>query len=413
MNVPIDHYHRKTRFALVMTNLLSEPLFTMYNLASFILCKDLGATAFQIAIFIMLRPLVSIFSLYWSADLSEKKDKLKSNFLTAGFLSRFLFLFFPFVENIWFIIISSAIYLLFYRAGIPAWMEILKLNLPDKSRGKIFSLGSALAFIENCVLAIGFGKLLDQRVGSWKFLFFFCAILGMINLIILSRIPIKQVLKTEPSSNKNKISFFNKLKKPWKESFRLLREQKDFAKFQWGYMVCGFGIMLVQPALPIFFKDTLQLTYTDLAIALSVYKSLGFAISSPIWGKNVHRESIMKLSSIVFIFVGMFPFLLILSPLHHMWLYLAYFFYGIAQGGSHLIWNLSGPVFAEKQHSTNYSGVNVVMVGIRGAVAPPLGSLLSFSPILTFLFGSLFCFYGGAKLFYDLKKKPKYVDNSL
>ena len=37
------------------------------------------------------------------------------------------------------------------------------------------------------------------------------------------------------------------------------------------------------------------------------------------------------------------------------------------------MWNMSGPIFAGKEESSQYSGVNVVLVGVRGAVAPPRG----------------------------------------
>ena len=59
-----------------------------------------------------------------------------------------------------------------------------------------------------------------------------------------------------------------------------------------------------------------------------------------------------------------------------VWFYLAYIVYGVAQGGSHLCWHMSGPIFARNENSAMFSSVNVVMVGIRGCIGPPLGGLL-------------------------------------
>jgi len=96
-----------------------------------------------------------------------------------------------------------------------------------------------------------------------------------------------------------------------------------------------------------------------------------------------------------------------------VWLYVAYFWYGVGQGGSHLIWNMSGPIFSGKEESSRYSGVNVMLAGLRGAVAPPLGGWMSVSmgPIQTLLFGAVFCFYSGARML-QTRKSFVYKDSS-
>jgi hypothetical protein len=55
---------------------------------------------------------------------------------------------------------------------------------------------------------------------------------------------------------------------------------------------------------------------------------------------------------------------------------MAYLLYGAMQAGSELSWNLSGPILARNEDSWIYSSVNVASVGIRGCIAPLLGSLL-------------------------------------
>lgn len=76
------------------------------------------------------------------------------------------------------------------------------------------------------------------------------------------------------------------------------------------------------------------------------------------------------------------------------------------QGGSHLIWNMSGPHFAGKEESSRYTGVGVVMVGLRGAVGPPLGSAISTLwgalPVLSI--GAILCLLSGLGLIKSQKK---------
>ena len=105
-----------------------------------------------------------------------------------------------------------------------------------------------------------------------------------------------------------------------------------------------------------------------------------------------------KLPLAVFVFLVLLGFaffgaLLILAKFSQGFIFIAYLIYGVAQAGSHLIWHLSGPIFSVDDSSSRYSGVNVVMVGIRGLIGPLLGGVLLFflNPIYIFLLSIGFC----------------------
>ena len=83
---------RKTRLALLGMNLASEPLISLYTFLPFILCKDLGVSTFQLSLFLTLRPVLSVFSFYWSAYLKEGRGKLVSNLIWACLLAYLPFL---------------------------------------------------------------------------------------------------------------------------------------------------------------------------------------------------------------------------------------------------------------------------------------------------------------------------------
>ena len=140
----IDGMKRQVQMgrALLWTNLLNEPLFTLYGFLAFILYKDLGATPFQIAALTMLKPVIAIFSFYWSAGLKGGKW-LKSNVLWAGFWMRAPFLLCFWFDSVWFVIGAAVNYMFFYRAGIPGWMEMIRQNMPEEGAGKgLFAEGS-------------------------------------------------------------------------------------------------------------------------------------------------------------------------------------------------------------------------------------------------------------------------------
>jgi len=381
--------------ALVWSNILSEPLFTLYMLLTFILYKDLGASAFQIALLTMLKPVVTALSFYWSAGLKGRGERLKSNVVWAGIWMRAPFLLCPWIDSSWFLVAAAANYMFFYRAASPAWLEMLRRNLEGKERGKAFAWSSAFGYCEGIILSLGMGVLLDGNAGLWKIFFCGASIIGLFSVVVQSKVYIAKdtLLIEEPTLET--INWKERLIRPWKESYLLLKERPDFAKFQWGFMIYGFGIMLVQPALCLFMVDTLGISYLEMASAISIAKGLGFVVSSPLWSKWMEKTNISKVASAVFLLVGLFPIVLSLSTINLAWLYIAYFLYGIGQGGSHLVWNLSGPIFAGKEESSRYTGVSVMLGGLRGGVAPPLGGWLAMAwgPLGVLFLSGIFCFY--------------------
>jgi len=336
----------------------------------------------------MLKPVVSIFSLYWCHAISQRRDKLLSNLRWAGILGKVPFLFFPFISNVWLIIGCAAFHMMLHRGTNPAWMEIIKLNIPKTQRGRTYSFGAVIGYIEGAVLAIGIGTLLDYNTDLWKFIFPIAALIGIVGVILQTRLKLpKQTAPKGPE--KPPLSFADTLLTPWQETIKLLRRRPDFFRFQWGFILAGSGLMLIQPALPIFFADILKLSYTEMMIALSICKGVGYALTSQQWAKIMSNLNIFKFTSLCFFMVALYTAILISSQLHVALVYLAYFVYGIFLSGNHLSWNLSGPIFSHQEDSAIFSSVNVVTVGLRGCIAPPLGGILCviLGPISTIVCG--------------------------
>jgi predicted MFS family arabinose efflux permease len=375
--------------------------------------KDLGATSFQIVLLTMVKPVASIFSFYWSERISRKKESLKMNLLGAGLFGRIPFIAALFFDNTWLLIIASALYMLFLRASIPAWMEMIKVNLPGKGvREQLFSVSAALGYGEGILVAIGVGSLLDNHVGLWKIFYLGALVLGIIGIIVQVALPVREMkVKENIEGVAKKPLFRERFIRPWIDCIELMKERSDFRRFQWAFMVGGLGLMIIQPIIPIFFAETLKLSYRDLLIAYSICKGLGFVLTSRLWGKALSKIPVSWFTSFVLVGFGIFPLLIILAEYSSIWLYLAYFVYGIAQAGSHLIWHLSGPIFAGEQHSSRYSGINIVLVGIRGTLGPPLGGLLAicFGPTKVLFISALLCIGGTSAMLFKAPSKLKEI----
>lgn len=364
----------KTRAAFLWASLLTTPFWVVFNMLPFILYKDLHATPLQITILVTLKPMVSLFSGYWSAAVNKRRDLLVSNLVWARVLSHLPFLFFPFVQNVWFYIAAFGFYMSLYRGVVPAWMEILKINIPTEGREKVFVWGSFLGYAGNALLPFALGAILDDYALAWQWIFPATAIVSISATFFKWRIPIEhnpeEIVKTPAKS------WMELLVEPWKQAKELLDRRPDFFRYQIGFMLGGGGIMLMQPALPAYFVDALNLSYTEMAVALTLCKGIGFAATSPLWTRYMNKMNIFRLSSFPPLCICGFAACLAAAPLHVGWVYVAYLFYGFMQAGSEMTWHLSGPAFANHEDSSGYSSVNVLAVGVRGCVVPPLGSLI-------------------------------------
>jgi len=198
----------------------------------------------------------------------------------------------------------------------------------------------------------------------------------------------------------------NFILKPIKQSVAILKSSKEFRDFQLGFMLGGSALMLILPALTIFYADVLNLSHQSYTSARYIFMALGITLSTPIWKKAIEKKSINNLMPWISLFFGLFPLIVLSSFFHITILYAAFMLYGIAQAGSHVIWNISGTIFSKDKDSTPFTAINILTQGIRGLFAPLLGGILTslFGASIVLIIGSIFAFFGMFMMFKNNKK---------
>jgi hypothetical protein len=395
----------KTKNALLWMSLSNEPFIVLYAILPFIIRKDLGASLIQLSILASLRPFLSIFSFYWSAKLTRQRHLLRSNLIGAWLLARLPFLFVPWISNAWYIIFCCSVYELLNRSGNPALIELLKINLQKDPRERIYNLCFILSFLESILLGFIITAILNKNIISWPIL------LGMATLISLSSIFLQMQVPLPASLTVGvpvRQKFSEKIITPWKDAFALLKLKPDFFRFQCGFMLGGIGLMLASPSLSLFCIDFLRLSHSEITFGRSVLMGVGVIGSSYFWRKMISNQKTEQLLINILVGFSLYLFCLYLAGIHLLFFYFSFILYGLAQAGSHLLWNLSGPLFAGSDDSSQFSRVNILMVGLRGSIAPAVGGLLCnyFGPGPIILLGSAICFSGAC---YMLSSKTKKV----
>jgi len=381
----------------ITSKLFSSPLDAMFTLLSFIFVKELGASPLQLTLLVASKPLVGLLAFYNHIFIKNAPSMLKPLLIVLNALGAIPCLLFPFTNSVWFFLLAYALFILSLRSSVPAWVELLKINLSPQKQAQTFSLGASANYLITIFFPLGIAQVLDHSTELWKWIFFALAALQLGNIIILATMR----LKIAPAPIEEGYSFSSMrslLLDPWKNFITLMRKRPDFRSYQIMFVISGIGLVAMQPALPIFFKETLNLTYTELTLATHVCKGIGFALSSPVWARFIHRVSLFTLNAYVNLCSAIFIILLLSSSLDLSLLYAAFTLYGIMQAGCELSWNLSGTIFAGPKESTFFTSSNLAVIGMRGCFSPFLGQLFLLSGTTSlFLFAECLCLIG---LFY-------------
>ena len=397
-----QYLKNSTAKAFIFSNLISCPFFGIFALLPMILCKELKASPVQISTMTALKPLSALFAVYWISSRFSQRHCLC--LIWAYFLKFLPFIFAPFFSNPWVFIGAFGMHMLLLRGVIPTWMELLRLGLSEKDRGKICALGSILNYLCTAFIPLIFGWILDEITGSWRWIFCTTSLLGMGCIAIIFKM-FWTSKKHEPIVTTNLRKSFSK---PWQEAKRLLLKRSDFFHFQIGFFLGGAGLMTIHAAIPKYFTESLSLSYTEIFLAICFCKGIGFTVASPLWIRMFNRLEIFSFCACVPLLAVVFPILLILAKLHLYFAFFAYFLYGVMQAGSELGWKMSGLVFSGKEDSSPYSLINVLTVGIRGGTFPYLGAFLFIcsGAYLTFTMGGILCLMGS---FYLWRYRKKYT----
>lgn len=387
----MDEKTAKTRSVFLWTRLLSTPFYVLFTLLPYILYKEGGASLFQVTTLMILKPSVSLVAPYLSAWIHRHPRWVNQNLMWASVLKFFPFLFIPWIDRVEYFALASLVYLILGRGVIPAWMEILKINIPGGSRTKVFAYGQAFDYLGIALFPVMFGWILDGDPAAWRSLFSWAAFTGIVSSFYMFRIPRQNKVEAAPVQ-------FN----PWRQSYALLKSRPDFTRFQVGFMFGGAGLMILQPALTFFFTDTLKLSYQEMAFAIAFCKGIGYAAATPFWAPIFGKMNIFRFCSLVTLLAALFPIVLLLAGYQINFLWLAFLGYGVMQAGSELAWHLSGPVFSMEKDSSLYSQTNILMQGIRGAITPWIGWLIctgAGAPATLFV-GSALCLVATLQLSY-------------
>ncbi len=372
---------RQTVLLLMAAAVFNGAILSLGQTQDIIARKALSARDWQLMLMTMISPISNFLSIWWGRLFERSRHKSRY-FLLAGVFGRLVLLY-----AIWLTTMNEYLVMmgLMFSANsllIPAQNTIYQKNIRNKRRAGVYGYALSIGVGASIALTFVAGRLLDSSENSFRWILAISGIFGFISCFLLSRIKINQPL-IDPGFKRPKLKLRNVFIDPILHTRNLLKENKPFACFERSFTLYGMGFIMMQPVIPIYMVDKLQLSYTSNFLAKGILSQIGMLLLSPLLGKLHDKMHPFKYIGLSFALLMVFPLLFVLSSI---WagesyiavaiVFFAYSIFGVAMTGVNMAWNMSSIFFAGTQDAAIYQSVHVTLTGVRGLLAPVLGFVL-------------------------------------
>ena len=378
IDLKLQPLEKKTFIYLLIAVFLNAFVEGVANVQDIIGKKALDALDWQITVMAMIWPVSNFFSIWWGKVL-EQTNKRSFYFLLLAFVGRLPLIFAVFITGVYHFMGFLILMLSFNSLLLPAQNSILQKNLRPVVRGKLFGYTASIRTFVIVVFSFISGRLLDIDESIFRYLLVITGISGCLGAVVLSLIPVKEE-KRKPSDEK--INWKKIFVSPLIRTFKLLKNNRDFALFERNFMIYGVGFLILIPVIPKYLVEYLEMTYTTTFLAKGVVAQLGILIFAPISGKIHDSKHPYLFAGMAFAALSLYPFTFFISSLLEVRVlsvaavFVAYTFFGIAMSSVFITWNLGSIYFAGQEDASMYQSVHVTLTGFRGLIVPPIGLVL-------------------------------------
>jgi MFS family permease len=243
----------------------------------------------------------------------------------------------------------------------PLMLQIYTSNYASTERGERMTW----PFVLTALFSIGFaflgGRILDQRIGVYHWIFISMALAAVISAAACIKIPSRQLSRKHVGN-------------PW-QNFRLIWEDRLFGFLLASWMLLGLGNLIALPIRVEYLADPaygVDASNTSIAILMLVVPSIARILSTKMWGHFFDRLHFVTTRNLLNIFflasIACFFFTTNIYILA-----LAMAFQGMAFGGGRIFWSLWVTKIAPDEKASSYMSIHMALTGLRGTLAPFIG----------------------------------------
>lgn len=320
----------------------------------------------------MLAPIASISTLWWARLLIGRNQSrlvwlvgmVGAVAIASGF----------FLVRIEHLLLIHLIYFSFVN-GLYGQAEnrVLQQHVPADAIGKVFGRAQSMGQMSAAGVSAGAGFYMDHVPAGYQHLFLASSVVYMVVVSLLASIG-TQTGTREERAHINRDFIVS----PLIGMYRLLKERRDFLRFEISFMLYGIAFMMILPVVPLFLVDDLHYTYSKIGVARGTIAQIVMIGAVPFFGKVFDRTTPHRMAIFVFVALAGYP-LLLLSALHFdgvvrtAVVYAAFGWFGLVMSGLTVLWSLSSIRFSAGEDSGIFQSVHVASTSIRACFAPLLG----------------------------------------
>jgi len=335
---------------------------------------DLGASTGMLALIAAAPFLGNLMALFWARAMEGKK---KLPFVKGSHLAaRFCVLLTCLATGAWpFAIVISACQVI-GTIATPAYAAVIKEVYPDDQRGRLLGYTRGAIVVGQILGTLSAGWLMGYFGYQWVFPV--AAVIGMLSALTFARI----LDEPEPEAGPA-MPVGRQLRETaafvW-STLGILKEDRAYRWFALSVFTYGFGNLMTVPIIPVVQVNQLHISKTELAIMSNVMQMVA-VVGYFYWGRYVDRESPQRAVVVNILINVLVPLNYVFAasmPGANAWLLLpAFIFSGVVLAGIDLSYFNALLTFAGPDNVSRYQALQSFLLGIRGSIAPFLGTALA------------------------------------
>lgn len=319
--------------------------------------RRLGASTLEVSLLVAAPAVVLLLSLWLVTPIrSVHPVRLV---VWATMLGRMLFLLLPAIQSPEAYVAVIVLHYAIASIGTLGYAQVMRAVYPEAVRGRIMALvrvGMAVAWVTGSLVG---GRVMQGVAFQWVFAV--AGLLGMASSAVFSRV-------RAPARPQEMEAV--ELRTTW----RLLRDDRAYRRFLWGFFLFGFGGWLTGPAIPILLVDVLHATTLQVGLLGAITSGM-WLLSYPVWGRMIDRRTATGAVSMMFV-IGTVTALIYLTAGNAWVVLLAGVTDGLTSAGVDLGWLTAVLQYAPAGRVVHYVAIFNTLVGIRGSTAPFLTGVL-------------------------------------
>ncbi|MBI1953323.1 MAG: MFS transporter [Candidatus Omnitrophica bacterium] len=325
----------------------------------------MGAPIWQVGLLASIPFYGHLLSLFWASRQVHFTSPLAYvSFATA--VTRVLFLGMAWVQGPTAFVTCACLAQFLGSVHGPAYTEVIRRIYPEEIRGKAMGsvrMASSVAMMLSAWIG---GKLLD--VAGFKLVLPAAALCGVAASWIFSQTPYPALADSGRPGGTGRMKGILSLP-------ALLRQMPDLRRFETGFLLFGFGNLMITPLIPVLLVDRLGVSNFFVG-KLAFVTALTRLFTLYFWGNRIDRRGAHQAAVEATLLIALVPicYALAVSPGP---LVLAAAISGCAFAGLELaVFSSMIEMSPPGRDPSTTMAVHQTMLGIRGVTAPMVGTLL-------------------------------------